>query len=132
MRGHKMGKLTTNWLINTTWKVSNNGVFSGLYFPAFGPNMERYLSAFSPNTGKYVTEKTPYLDTFHAVKVVDLIQKISLTFINGSMTNIIKDIFSETITTPCVCFLCPICNVRQVCLTQLFTCLKAKIETPKK
>ena len=64
--------------------MSNNGVFSGLYFPAFGPNMERYLSAFSPNTGKYVTEKTPYLDTFHAVKVVDLIQKISLTFINGT------------------------------------------------
>ena len=33
----------------TAWKVSNHGVFSG------------------PNTGKYGTEKTPYLDTFHAV-----------------------------------------------------------------
>ena len=27
-----------------------------------------YLSVFSPNTGKYRTEKTPYLDTFHAVQ----------------------------------------------------------------
>ena len=34
------------------------GVFSGPYFPAFGLN-----------TGKYGPEKTPYLDTFHAVYV---------------------------------------------------------------
>ena len=26
-----------------------------------------YLSVFSPNTGKYQPEKTPYLDTFHAM-----------------------------------------------------------------
>ena len=26
-----------------------------------------YLSVFSPNAGKYGPEKTPYLDTFHAV-----------------------------------------------------------------
>ena len=26
-------------------------------------------SVFSPNAGKYRPEKTPYLDTFHAVKV---------------------------------------------------------------
>ena len=26
-----------------------------------------YLSVFCPNTGKYGPEKTPYLDTFHAV-----------------------------------------------------------------
>ena len=31
------------------WKVSKYGVFSG------------------PNTGKYRPEKTPYLDTFHAM-----------------------------------------------------------------
>ena len=37
-------------------KVSKYGVFSGPYFPVF-----------SPNTGKYGPEKTPYLDTFHAV-----------------------------------------------------------------
>ena len=35
----------------TAWKVSKHGVFSGPYFPVFGP------------------EKTPYLDTFHAVYV---------------------------------------------------------------
>ena len=29
----------------------------------FGP----YFPVFSPNTGKYGPEKTPYLDTFHAV-----------------------------------------------------------------
>ena len=26
-----------------------------------------YLAVFSPNVGKYGPEKTPYLDTFHAV-----------------------------------------------------------------
>ena len=26
-----------------------------------------YLSVFSPNVGKYEPQKTPYLDTFHAV-----------------------------------------------------------------
>ena len=26
-----------------------------------------YLSMLNPNTGKYEAEKTPYLDTFHAV-----------------------------------------------------------------
>ena len=36
-----------NWY--TVWKVSKYGVFSGLYFPVFGP------------------EKTSYLDTFQAV-----------------------------------------------------------------
>ena len=40
----------------TAWKVSKYGVFSGPYFPVFGLN-----------TGKYGTEKTAYLDTFHAV-----------------------------------------------------------------
>ena len=37
-------------------KVSKYGVFSGQYFLVFGPN-----------TGKCGPEKTPYLDTFHAV-----------------------------------------------------------------
>ena len=43
--------------LNTAWKVSKYGVFSGPYFPVF-----------SPNTGKYEPEKAPFLDTFHAVK----------------------------------------------------------------
>ena len=37
--------------LTTTWKVSENVAFSSPYFPVFGP------------------EKTPYLDTFHAVHI---------------------------------------------------------------
>ena len=29
-----------------------------------------YLSVFSPNAGKYGPEKTPYLDSFHAVEFI--------------------------------------------------------------
>ena len=54
----------------TAWKVSKYGVFCGPYFPAFGLNTE-YLSVFCPNAGKYGPEKTPYLDTFHAVPAVN-------------------------------------------------------------
>ena len=53
-------------IINTAWKVSKYGGFSGLYFSAFGLNTERY-EVFSPNAGKYGPEKPPYCDTFHAV-----------------------------------------------------------------
>ena len=28
-----------------------------------------YISIFSPNTGEYKPEKTPYLDTFHAMQI---------------------------------------------------------------
>ena len=49
------------------------GVFFYPYFPAFGLNTDtKYLSVFSPNTGKYGPEKTPYLDTFHAVSIRNL------------------------------------------------------------
>ena len=41
--------------------MSKYGVFSGPYFPAF---------VFSPKAGKYGPEKTPYLDTFHAVTIM--------------------------------------------------------------
>ena len=41
--------------------MSKYGVFSGSYFPVF-----------SPNTGKYEPEKTLYLNTFHAVNVVEM------------------------------------------------------------
>ena len=37
--------------------------FYGLYFPAFGLNMERYVK------NKIRTRKTPNMDTFHAVRV---------------------------------------------------------------
>ena len=44
--------------------MSKYGVFSGPYFPVF-----------SPNTGKYGPEKTPYLDTFNAVKNLGTIKE---------------------------------------------------------
>ena len=43
----------------TASKVSKYGVFSRPFFPAL-----------RLNTGKYESEKTPHLDTFHAVFVV--------------------------------------------------------------
>ena len=54
----------------TAWKLIKYGVFSGQYFPSFGLNTERYLSVFSPNVGKYRQERTPCLNTFHAVVVL--------------------------------------------------------------
>ena len=41
--------------------MSKYEVIFGLYFPVFALN--------SPNTGKYGQEITPYLDTFHALKI---------------------------------------------------------------
>ena len=43
---------------NTEWKVSKYEVFSGPYF-----------HVFSSSTGKYGPEKSPYLDTFDAMKL---------------------------------------------------------------
>ena len=40
----------------TAWRVSKYGLFSGLYFPVFGLNTE-----------KWGPEKTSYLDNFHTV-----------------------------------------------------------------
>ena len=34
--------------------------------------IRNYLSVFSPNAGKYGPEKTPYLDTFHAVYTTEI------------------------------------------------------------
>ena len=48
----------------TAWKVSKYGILFGPYFPPFGLNKERYEV---PLQIKYGPEKTPYLDTFHAV-----------------------------------------------------------------
>ena len=42
--------------------VNYNTVTSYLY--------TSYLSVFSPTAGKYGPQKTPYLDTFHAVKTI--------------------------------------------------------------
>ena len=34
-----------------------------------------YFAVFSPNTGKYGPQKTPYLDTFHTVVIVEDLSK---------------------------------------------------------
>ena len=46
---------------DTTSKVSKYGVSSGPYFPVFGP------------------EKTPYLDTFHAVRCMKCVNMLKKT-----------------------------------------------------
>ena len=51
--------------------MSKDGVFSGLYFPVFRDTL--HLSVFSPNAEKYGQEKTPYLDTFHAVDPISTV-----------------------------------------------------------
>ena len=62
-------------------KKSSYGVFSGPYFPTFGLNTDNlYFSVFRPNAGKYRSEKTPYLDTFHAVKESDTSNGLSFIF----------------------------------------------------
>ena len=55
--------------IDTMWKVSKYGNFSGPYFPAFGLNTERYFVSLHIQSKfkKIRTRKTPYLDTIHAV-----------------------------------------------------------------
>ena len=44
---------------HTAWKVSKYGGFFGSYSPEFGLN-----------TAEYRPEKTPYLDSFHAVLTI--------------------------------------------------------------
>ena len=54
-------------------------LYSGLYFPAFGLNTERYGASFciQSECGKIWTRITPNTDTFHAVT---LINKNTFTF----------------------------------------------------
>ena len=54
--GNIVSKLYAVQFTCTVWNVSKYGVFSGPYFPVL-----------SLNGGKYGPEKTPYLDTFHAI-----------------------------------------------------------------
>ena len=62
---------TGSHVLNTAWKVSKYGVFSGPYFPHSDwiRRNTPYLFVFSPNAGKCGPEKTQYLDTFHAVRI---------------------------------------------------------------
>ena len=55
------------------WRIlrAKNAKFSGYYFylkTKICGDFQICISVpLSPNTGKYLPEKTPYLDTFHAV-----------------------------------------------------------------
>ena len=52
----------------SVWHIRLKPVTTNIHCVKFSRNTS-YLSVFSPNVGKYRPEKTPYLDTFHAVRV---------------------------------------------------------------
>ena len=53
-------------IINTGWKVSKYAVFSGMYFPAFGVNLERYSVSLciQSKCGKMQTRANPLFGHF--------------------------------------------------------------------
>ena len=57
--------------------MSKNGVPSGPYFPVF-----------NPSTGKYGPEKTPYLDFFHAVQIIETPQAPKYKTLTESKTEL--------------------------------------------
>ena len=61
-------KLADTYSVEATLreKCPNTEIFLALILPH-----TLYLSVFSPNAEKYGPEKTPYLDTFHAVLLYD-------------------------------------------------------------
>ena len=79
--------------------MSKYGVFSGSYFPPFGLNTEIYHK--SPySVGMRETpepEKTPYLDTYHAVLVT--ITWICPTFDYLENFSIFRDLFRSPAST---------------------------------
>ena len=66
---YSLSKSTEYIIFSTAWKVSKYGVFPGLYFPAFGLNMERYRVSLriQSECGKTGIRITPNMKTFHGV-----------------------------------------------------------------
>ena len=64
------------YLLNAsvTARVPKYRVFSSPYFPVFGLNA---VSVISTKTRQYGPEKTPYLDTFHAVSETQMVKYFS-------------------------------------------------------
>ena len=58
----KLLSLFVSFTLHTNWLPLREKCPNTEFFLVYGE-----ISAFSPNTGKYGPEKTPYLDTFHAV-----------------------------------------------------------------
>ena len=75
---------------STVWNVSKYGVFLVRIFlhSNWIRRDTKYLSVFTLNAGKYGPEKTPYLDTFHAV-----LDKQIIVF---TQYNIVKKTIIET------------------------------------
>ena len=67
--------------IHTAWKVSKYEVFSGPYFPVFGLNI-----------GKYGPEKTPHMNTLHAVLLWILEGPVDLLFFSSFITDNISSL----------------------------------------
>ena len=80
--------------LHVVWKLASLQVFLNDFDYSFDfdqllrekcPNTEFFVVRifphsdwiFSPNAGKYRSEKTPYLDTFHAVAALKTVIKIS-------------------------------------------------------
>ena len=78
----------------TAWKLSKYGVFSSLYFPAFGLNTERYsyLSIFSPNAGKYRSSARP-------LKKIENLQKRAVRFWCNYYEILYKELLLESPTS---------------------------------
>ena len=69
----------------TAWKVPIYGVFSGPYFAVLALE---HLFVFSRNAGKYGPEKTPLLDTFHAVSYAENWTFLTVINLNATMSTI--------------------------------------------
>ena len=91
---------TGSHVLNTAWKVSKYGVFSGPYFPAFGLNTERYgLSLrIQSECGKIRTRKNSVVGHFSRVKGSGFLKKVLRCFI--------WFIFSQRTTARCYSEIC--------------------------
>ena len=72
-----INKFILGWVINPSLGVKSVRVwsFSGMHFPAFGLNMERYSVSLriQSECGKIGTRKTPNTYIFHAVHFISLV-----------------------------------------------------------
>ena len=73
--------LTIFFLFDTVWKVSKYGVFSGLYFSAFGLNTERYFLflRIQSEYGKIRTRKYSVFGHFSHNVILGKFQIMSMT-----------------------------------------------------
>ena len=63
-----------------------------------------FWSVFSPNAGKYGPEKTPYLDTFHAVLFMQITLHIELWESENIKNNRVTECFKNYNIEKILCF----------------------------